>query len=66
MTSKHKIYLLFLLAFWRGPCYVGLQTIEFFLDPGLTLVVLRSEEVAGIHSLLLVGVILTLIKENIM
>ena len=42
------------------------ETIEFFLDPGLTLVVLRSEEVAGIHSLLLVGVILTLIKENIM
>ena len=37
------------------------ETIEFFLDPDLVL--LRSAEVAGIHSLLLVGVIFTLERE---
>ena len=36
------------------------ETIEFFLDPGFALVLMRSGEVAGIHSLLLVGVIFTL------
>ena len=36
------------------------ETIEFFLDPGFTFVVVMSAEVAGMHSLLLVVVILTL------